>query len=349
MKKILVSLFFISVYYAKGQAWYIPLPSCSGMPTNCTIVAVNNGDWDAPSTWSPSRIPGNLDKVCIPEGKTVTVKNTQYTKIVSCPTSIINPNIAIFVCGTLNFDPSGTLYLGFNSLLQVLDPTGPANGIIKASNGNSDLIKFGCVLKWNGTYDINGPYYIGPVGEGPGVLPVAFDYFKAEQKSPYSINLIWGTLQEVNNTNFIIERSTDQKEFSAIGSVKSAGTSYVRNAYTFIDKNPIAGNNYYRLRQVDENGSITYSETVRVVNQVRKNFSLFPNPVTASAQLYSKTNFEKGQSIEIIDSKGIRIKSIVTNGSNAMQIDMSSLLPGLYLLRVTDKGNVVENISFIKQ
>jgi hypothetical protein len=82
---------------------------------------------------------------------------------------------------------------------------------------------------------------------------------------------------------------------------------------------------------------------------VRKNISLFPNPVTNSAQLYTKTNFVTGQSIQIIDSKGTRLTTIATNGNNSMQIDLSSLLPGLYLLQVTDNGRVVENISFIKQ
>ncbi|MEJ8817942.1 T9SS type A sorting domain-containing protein [Lacibacter sp. H407] len=319
------------------------------MPTNCTIVAVQDGDWNVATTWSPQRIPADLDKVCIPAGRIVRVKGTQYTKIVDCPTSITNPNIAIFICGTLDFDASGTLYLGFNSLIQVLDPVGPTTGLIKASNGNSDLIKFGCVLKWNGTYDINGPYYIGPVDEGPGVLPVVFGHFKAEQKQPFTVNLEWSTLQEVNNSSFVIERSNDKKTWSAIGSVASEGNSYTKNNYTYVDNVPEAGNNYYRLRQVDLNGQVSFSETVRIVHIIKKNISIFPNPVNAAAQLYTKEAFKPGQAIQLIDAKGTRLKTVNPTGGNRVQIEMNGMAAGLYLIQLMENGRIIESVSVIKQ
>lgn len=363
MKRFLaffITLFLSTITFGQLSNYWPPalgaMPKCTTMPpsaSNCTKwPVVNNGQWDVGTTWNGGTVPGNNAIVCIPSGWTVIVKGQTYSSGSTCFSNPTNtPKLRIFVCGNIQFDNSGKLFLDCFSFIQVY--TG-GNVLPPPGNGSSDLIQIGAQIVWGGPGSggqapLVGPYILSYPYAGNGVLPVAFDFFKAQQKSPFSITLDWGTLQEVNNTNFIIERSTDQKAFAAIGSVKSAGTSYSRNTYSFIDKNPASGNNYYRLKQVDENGNISYSETVRVVNQVKKNISLFPNPVTASAQLYSKTNFEKGQSIEIIDSKGSRIKSIVTNGSNTMQIDMSSLLPGLYLLRVTDNGNVVEHISFIKQ
>ncbi len=348
MKQIFVAFFLLSIISAKSQ-YYIPLPSCSSMPTNCSIVAVNNGDWDNPLTWDPQRVPTNEDKVCIPAGKTVTVKNMQYTKIVSCPTTTINPNIAIFICGTLNFDASGTLYLGFNSLIQVFDPVGPENGLIKASNGNSDLIKFGCDLKWDGQTDINGPYYISPGDRGPGVLTVAFDYFRAEQKQPYTVRLEWATLIENNSSSFIIERSGDQKTWVEIGTLAARGNSNSRSVYSHLDLQPVNGYNYYRLKQIDNDGQITYSEIIRFNNQIRKNLSVFPNPVGDITQLYCKESFKAGQTIQVIDAKGTRIKMISPTGGNRLQIDLSVYSAGLYLVQLIENGRVVENLQVIKQ
>jgi len=361
MKKTFVFIFSIAFYCsAFGQInnyWPHPFafPKCNTMsaPTNCTKVALG-GDWDAAGSWSPSGMPGNNDIVCIPTGITINIKGSTYSADAACPASnpANTPRLKIFVCGTLQFFNSGKLSLACFSFIQVY-----SGGIIApptSGSGSSDLIQIGSSIVWGGPGSGNQPPVIGPYilsfpYIGAGVLPVAFDYFKAVQKQPYSIQLDWSTLQEVNNTDFIIERSNDQITWNSIGSVKSAITSYSRNIYMFNDNSPLAGYNYYRIKQVDLDGRTSFSEVVRVTNQVIKNISIFPNPVHATAQLYSKNNFKTGQSIQIVDAQGSRVKTITASGKNSMQIDMSFLLPGLYLVQLIENGAILENVSLIKQ
>lgn len=257
------------------------------------------------------------------------------------------PRLQIFVCGILDFDrtPAGKLSLEESSFIQIY-----TGGLINARNGDGELIEIGGEDVWrHGNNDINGPWILSWPYIGAGVLPVAFGHFKAEQKQPFTVNLEWSTLQEVNNSSFVIERSNDQKTWNSIGSVASAGNSYTKNIYTYFDNAPEAGNNYYRLRQVDLNGQVSFSETVRIVQIIKKNISIFPNPVNTAAQLYTKETFKPGQVLQLIDAKGTRLKTINPTGGNSVQIEMNGLAAGLYLIQLIENGRIIESVSVIKQ
>jgi hypothetical protein len=310
------------------------------MPTNCTKVAVpsapGGGNWDDPNSWSPVGVPTENQIVCIPAGRKINVSGIVNT-----------PRLQIFVCGILDFDFSapGKLRLAEWSFIQVY-----AGGLINSRVGNAELIAIGGIDVWrDNNSDINGPWVVSYPYIGAGVLPVAFGHFKAEQKQPFTVNLEWTTLQEVNNSSFAIERSKDQKTWSTIGSVASVGNSITKNIYTYVDKAPEAGNNFYRLRQVDLNGQVSFSETVRIVNIIKKNISIFPNPVNTAAQLYTKEPFKSGQVIQLIDAKGTRLKTINPTGGNRVQIEMNGLAAGLYLIQLIENGRIVESVSAIKQ
>ena len=358
MKHFALSLFVLFSglfsFAQPSQYWphATPFPSCSTMTTNCTKwPVVNGGFWDQGSTWNGGTVPANNDIVCIPSGVTVRIKpGSTYAAEASCQSNpVTSPRLQIFVCGTIDFDPSGKLYLSCFSFIQVF-----SGGKITAANGSSDLIQIGSNVVWGGPGtgnqgDINGPYVLSWPYIGAGVLPVAFGHFKAEQKQPFTVNLEWTTLQEVNNSSFVIERSNDQKTWSSIGTVASVGNSTTKNIYTYIDNAPEAGNNFYRLRQVDLNGQVSFSETVRIVHIIKKNISIFPNPVNTAAQLYTKAAFKPGQVIQLIDAKGTRLKTINPTGGNRVQIEMNGLAAGLYLIHLMENGRIIESVSVIKQ
>lgn len=237
------------------------------------------------------------------------------------------------------------MHLGNMGFIQVYAPT----GIITAANGNSDLINMGCTTVWDGDNDVTGPFVITPTGGGPGVLPVSFDFLKAEQKQPFTVQLDWATNYEENNTDYIIQRSADQRNWSSIGTVQSIGNSATKITYRFNDNSPLAGANFYRIKQVDLDGKTGYSEVARLNNQVKKTISVYPNPAGSVAQVYSKTTFTQGQVLQLIDAKGSRVKTFVAAGKNALQLDLSNIQPGLYLLQLIENGRVIENTSLIKQ
>lgn len=351
----LVFFLFIGFQLHAQQYWphgTNPYPRCSTMTSpTCTKVAVG-GDWDNANSWSPAGVPRTDDIVCIPQNITVNIKGQTYKPSTSVPplaNSVDSPRLQIFVCGTINFEPSGKLFLAPFSFIQVY-----SGGQILAASGSSDLIQIGPNIVWGGPGtgnqgNINGPWVLSFPFTGAGILSVTLDYFKASQLQPYHVQLDWGTLHEVNNDVFIVERSTDQKTWNSIGTVKSAGNSSQKQAYSFTDKAPIAGAAYYRLKQIDLKGEIAYSDLVRFNPTITKKFSLYPNPATTITRLFSKEGFTAGQTIMILDAKGTVVRKINASGTNSLQLDLTNLANGLYLVQITERNQLIEKIPFVKQ
>lgn len=354
-----VFLAVLSAFSSFSQQYWphtgVPYPKCGTMTTSCTKwPVVNNGNWNSGSTWNNGTVPSTDDIVCIPSGMTVVVAHATYNETTTCPatSTSLAPRLQIFLCGKIQFNNSGQLHLSCFSFIQIY--TGGQVLPPSTGNGSSDLIQIGPNVVWGGPGSgnqppINGPFILSYPYTGAGVLPVAFGHFKAEQKQPFTITLDWSTLEEFNNSRFFIERSTDQKTWTEIGSMASAGNSTSRSNYTFVDKNPTAGNNYYRLKQVDLNSQTSFSEIVRVVYVVKTNISIFPNPVNSTAQLFAEQPFKPGQVIQLIDARGTRLKTINPTGGNRVQIEMNGLAAGLYLIQLIENGRIIESVSVIKQ
>lgn len=336
---LLILSLFIGLQSSAQQYWPhapTPYPKCTTMPTNCSVYAINDGDWNSGSTWSTGIPPTQDQIVCIPTGRKVNLSGIYNA-----------PRLQIFVCGTLDFDFSspGKLNLAQWSFIQVY-----SGGLINSRSGNAELISIGGIDVWrDNNSDINGPWVLSWPFIGAGVLTIGFDYFKIIQPQPYNVQLNWGTNFEVDSDIFTVERSNDQKTWNNIGSVKSFGNSSQKQAYSFVDKAPLSGTAYYRLKHIDLKGEATYSETIRFVTSINKNFSLFPNPVTSTTQLFAKEGFAAGQTILILDAKGMIVRRINPAGTNRQQLDLSNLAKGLYLVQIIDQTKVIEKISLIKQ
>lgn len=98
------------------------------------------------------------------------------------------------------------------------------------------------------------------------LLPVELKYFRVTQKIKRINNLYWETASELNNDKFIIEISTNLKTWTIIGEIEGAGNSSSEIQYSFTDNSPIGQISYYRLKQVDFDGKVKYSEIVSVEN-----------------------------------------------------------------------------------
>lgn len=123
------------------------------------------------------------------------------------------------------------------------------------------------------------------LGINAATLPVTLLFFTAQEQGG-SVALKWETQTEINNDYFVIERSPDGISFQAIAKVKGAGTSYQNLKYSFIDNTPNAGNNYYRIRQMNFDGQSSFSklEQVNVASSVSL-FVVYPNPTNSYIQL----------------------------------------------------------------
>ncbi len=349
-------MLYPTIIFSQTPTWPFAFskPICANMPgagSNCTKWPdVPNGQWDNPVTWNNNTLPGNFDIVCIPTGWTVVVKGSTYVEEATCQGSpATSPRLFIFVCGTISFEPSGKLFLSCGSAIEI-----KPGGTITAGAGSSDLIKIGSTTVWGGPGsgtqpNLVGPYTITQSGQGPGLLPSALMHFTAQIKRAYEVTIDWATASETNSLEFEVERSNDNKNWVSLCTIKAKGNSNTKINYSYIDKSLSTGINYYRLKQIDANGSFVYSSIASITNRNAGKIVVYPNPVSSTATLYSSEAWSKNQSLQIVDVNGALVQSESITGGNTIQFSTSKLSAGLYLVRVIENGKTVSQTKLIKQ
>ncbi len=177
-----------------------------------------------------------------------------------------------------------------------------------------------------------------------GVVPVELTSFMA-QASSNGVELSWSTATETNNKGFVVERSSNKVDFSQIGFVNGVGTSTQMHRYSFIDSKTSGEKYYYRLNQIDLNGTFKYSKIIEVTNLVPSEFNLsqnYPNPFNPSTSINFALPTESFVVVKLYDSRGREI-STLTNGNYApgqhsINFDASKLASGTYIYSITATG-----------
>jgi len=183
---------------------------------------------------------------------------------------------------------------------------------------------------------------------GPSSLPVTWLSFEARADDSGSVALDWATTTETQNDHFAVERSADGARYQAIGHVNGAGTSTVINHYAYTDENPLPGVNYYRLRQVDFDGSYTFSRTVAVTTRTTTTaLAVFPNPATDYITVQLAHNTAELLEWRLIDAGGRTLRSGTTEAAR-FDLPVYDLPAGLYGLQVvTAQGTAMQ--PFLRQ
>jgi len=173
-------------------------------------------------------------------------------------------------------------------------------------------------------------------------LPVELLHFGARKAGSSSL-VEWTTIHETNNAYFVVERSTDARSFTAIsGKIPTQamnGNSQVALNYQFNDLKPENGYNYYRLRQSDIDGNISYSQVADVFFGVGSSISMYPNPTHSELNISVSGSNKSLARIRLNDATGRLVRTIeweLTEGNNLTQIDLSDLSDGVYLIRIED-------------
>lgn len=204
------------------------------------------------------------------------------------------------------------------------------------------------------------------VGTGSLTIPVPVDYDRLNIVVVYSdmvpveltsftaniygqgVLLNWTTATELNNQGFEIERYSSIQAWEKIGYVPGFGTTTEPKSYSFLDENVKTGTYSYRLKQIDFDGTINYSEEVEVVVDLTPNdFALFqnyPNPFNPSTSIQFQVPKASDVTVIIYDMLGQQVKSLFTgqvlagkytvewDGTNNAGAKMSS---GSYIYRMT--------------
>jgi hypothetical protein len=116
-------------------------------------------------------------------------------------------------------------------------------------------------------------------------LPVQLTSFQAVLQNEYQSVLRWTTASELHSEYFVVERSMDGVSFYEVGRQAAAGTSTLSRAYELRDPQPLAGLTYYRLRQVDTDKKVAYSQVVTLAPTARETAqaNVYPNPVAGNS------------------------------------------------------------------
>ena len=316
---------------------------------------ISNGEWSE-NVWSDVSV-SNATCNCAPTcnlGTPAHIKNK--IKVLSCSNfAISGVHVDIdsggqFYVQTTKFTISGggSVYVAPGDSLLVkgkLELSGGSSIVcdgILAVDGDVKLSGNSTITGNGNGYVINGGTISGSGWGFTGVLPIKLASFEAAKKSK-SVLINWTTASEINNDYFTIERSSNGTDFYSIKTIKGAGNSTQALNYSFEDVFPVMGDNYYRLRQTDYDGT-TEVFTVKHVNFQEGNSSivLFPNPSQTNEGISLRLPGDKFTGrLNILTSRGdLVVDEAINSSSREVRIEPLGLSkPGVYILVLLNERN----------
>ncbi|MBK5286167.1 MAG: T9SS type A sorting domain-containing protein [Bacteroidia bacterium] len=258
-----------------------------------TMSAVSSGDWTSASTWSAGRVPQDYDTLTIPVGITVNVNVVTQEYL----------NMKIIVNGTLHFDGGKKIRM-CDGMVDI-----KTGGALIADN-NGSKVDICSIAVWTGTVIGTGPLILSG-----GALPVELVYFRAAEEKNI-VSLQWETASQTNCDYFSVERSADGKNFASIINIKAKGNSNDRDTYNYKDAVTASGISYYRLKEVDFDGTSITFNTVTVNVKGTADIVIYPNPVSAGSTATVEIPFGSNDTqleISAINIEGKKIFSQTIN------------------------------------
>ncbi len=182
-----------------------------------------------------------------------------------------------------------------------------------------------------------------------GTLPVELESFKADVMQ-MSVVLHWETATELNNSGFEVERSMDGKTFSSIAFVKGKGTSSEKTFYSFTDNNITTGSYYYRLKQIDFDGSAKYSNIIQAsITSAPAKFSLdqnYPNPFNPATMISFTVEKTGITTLTVFNTLGQKVETLFNGQAAAGQVykvnfNAMHLSSGIYFYQLREGNNII--------
>ena len=184
-----------------------------------------------------------------------------------------------------------------------------------------------------------------------GTVPVEFVDFAGNNVG--SVNLLhWTTASETNNDVFVVQRAGEAKKFEAIGTVKGAGNTNSLSDYTYSDSNPREEFTYYRLKQVDFDGSFLYSETIAVGTKNPDNHSMnISSAANGTGNILKFTGYAENETVVVnmydITARLAYTCTITMNtfGSGILELGREHIPGGIYIVKtISGKSSYSEKV-----
>ncbi len=240
-----------------------------------------------------------------------------------------------------------TLYV-YSSGVPLTEPGTPIVTLGPVGAGTTgDPANIGSVAIRQGTNTPSGRIDGIRIGNSWGIIPVELLSFTASV-SGNSVQLYWSTATELNNSGFEIERSYNNGKWDKVGFIKGAGTSTSVQNYSFFDRNLIPGKYFYRLKQIDFDGTFEYSQILELdVNSLNK-FELsqnYPNPFNPSTSISFSIPQSGNVKLSIYNLLGQELGTLINKnmeaGSYSVNFNAENLFSGIYIYRLEHNGMVL--------
>jgi len=186
-------------------------------------------------------------------------------------------------------------------------------------------------------------------------IPVELTSFSANVIGR-NVELVWSTATETNNQGFDIEISTDNSTFEKIGFVPGFGTTTEPKTYSYSDQSVNSGKYYYRLKQIDFDGSLKYSDVVEAEVSLPTIFDLeqnYPNPFNPSTSIRFSLPVDARVTMTVYNLVGEKVADAVNSdfaaGSHTITFNASNLTSGIYLYKLNAFGTDGEAFTSIRK
>jgi hypothetical protein len=261
------------------------------------------------------------------------------TYLVTCRYEWISPGTADDVC-SIYIHPVGTV-----TTVEPASMSASQSGSSGLTDGTISAIYLRQGAALNGVVCVIDGFRVA--NSWLATLPIELTSFNASTKNA-TTKLTWQTASEKNNSHFAVERSQNGETFSALGEVKGNGNSVTTRDYQFTDATPYKGVNYYRLRQVDFDGTESVSKTVSVNFDGSGRNKMKAYPTLVQDNLTVEVEGDAKSEITVRDLTGRVILTKNTEGPSAQVLNMSGLSNGMYLLSVRS-NDALETVKITKQ
>jgi Metallo-peptidase family M12B Reprolysin-like/Secretion system C-terminal sorting domain len=174
--------------------------------------------------------------------------------------------------------------------------------------------------------------------------PVEFTLFTADVSNGI-VALHWVTATETNNSGFEIEKGIDKSSLSKITFIEGHGTTTEPSSYKFLDNQINIGDYFYRLKQIDNDGSFHYSNTIEVKIDAPQSFVLeqnYPNPFNPSTIISFELPVDANVNLELFNTLGQKVDNIVNSnystGKHKINFNAGNFSNGVYFYKLTARG-----------
>ena len=251
---------------------------------------------------------------------------------------------------------SGTIKLSFEADDQVTDPTALSLVIAKSDgSGWNDIGRSTSTGMANA-----GTFVAGSLTSAPftsfsdfalastdpartiNPLPVQLTAFSAQRQADNGVAVQWNTASEKNSAYFDVQRSLDGREFARVATTPARGTSSQPSAYAMLDRNAPAARLYYRLRQVDTDGTTTFSPVVSLAGWLPEGkIPVYPNPARGTISFL----VPEATPYRVLSTHGqTLLRGTAAAGTTTVPLD--AVASGLYFLELsTSTGRVVQKFE----